>query len=67
LQIANAKDIMNTHLGKRVFLIGAIVAIIGLIRIFQKHGKRFFQEKTHYLKYIGVWVVTLVAVLVVFK
>ncbi|MCX6822574.1 MAG: hypothetical protein NTX91_01065 [candidate division SR1 bacterium] len=67
LKVGNAPDLMNAHLGTWIFGIGAVILAVGLIRLLQKHGKRFLQERSHYLRYIGIWLITLVAVLVVFK
>jgi len=67
LKVANAPDLMNAHLGTRILGIGLVIVVIWLIRLLQKHGKRFLQERSHYLRYIGVWLITLAAVLVVFK
>ena len=67
LKVANAPDLMNAHLGSRILGIGLVIVVIWLIRLLQKHGKRFLQERSHYLRYIGVWLLTLVVVLVVFK
>ena len=67
LQINNAKDIMNTHLGKRVFAIGVIIFIVALGKLLWQNYRKVREEKQHYVKYIGIWLIALLAVLVVFK
>lgn len=58
---------MSTGLGKWVFLIGAVIVVIALIRLLWKNYKHIREQKKIYLKYIGVRIITLLAVLVVFK
>jgi uncharacterized membrane protein YidH (DUF202 family) len=67
MQVNNAKDIMNTHFGKRIFLIGVIIALLALGKLLRKNFKSIREEKKIYLKYVGVWIAVLLGVLIVFK
>ena len=65
LKIANAPDMINPLAGKYLFLIGAIIVIIGIIQVLI-YKKRTADVK-RLAKYIGIWVVTIIGVLLVFK
>ncbi len=65
LGIGNAADMLNPVVGKYVVLIWLVVVIIGIIHMLIK--KQRTSDTKRLLKYIGIWVLTLVAVLLVFK
>lgn len=65
LQIANAPDMLNPVIGKYVVLLGWIIVIIGIIQIFMK--KQRTKDLQRLLKYIGIWALTIVGVVLLFK
>ena len=50
LKIANAPDMLNPVAGKYIMLVGAVVIIIGIIKMFMK--KQWTADVKRLLKYI---------------
>lgn len=69
LKIANAPDMMNPATGKYVMLIGLIIVILGIARMFM--NKNILQgnlsDKKRLFKYICIRLATLIVTLLVFK
>lgn len=65
LQIANAPDMLNPVVGKYIILIGLIVVILGVLQMFMK--KQRTKDAKRLLKYIGIWALSIVAVVLAFK
>lgn len=65
LQIANAPDMLNPVVGKYIVLIGLVVVILGVLQMFMK--KQRTKDIKRLLKYIGIWALTIVAVVLAFK
>ncbi len=65
MKIANAPDMMNPIAGKYIVMIGFIIVIIGIIQMLMK--KQRTKDVKRLLSYIGVWALTIVGVVLVFK
>ena len=69
LKIANAPDMMTPAAGKYIVLIGLVVVILGLARMFMNKNKSQgnLSDKKRLFKYILIRLVALVATMFVFK
>ncbi|MEI6118701.1 MAG: hypothetical protein WCP92_05770 [bacterium] len=69
LKIANAPDMMTPTAGKYVMLIGVVVIILGIVKLYMNKNKiqNFWAEKKRLFSYILIWLATLVATVLVFK
>lgn len=69
LKLANAPDMMTPAAGKYIVLIGALVVIVGIIRMIMKKNtaQGNLSDKKRLFTYILVWWATLVAMLMIFK
>lgn len=65
LKIANAPDMMNPVAGKYIMIIGAIIAIIGVVQMVMK--KQWTADTKKLVKYIGIRAVSIVGVVLAFK
>ena len=65
MKIANAPDMMNPIAGKYIVMIGLIIIMLGIIQMFIK--KQWTKDIKRLLSYIGVWALTIVGVVLVFK
>lgn len=69
LKIANAPDMMTPEVGKYVMLLGLIVVVLGVVKMFMSKNKvqSFWADKKRLFTYILIWLATLVATMLVFK
>lgn len=69
LKIANAPDMMTPAAGKYVVLIGALVVIVGVVKMLmnKKASQGSLSDKKRLFTYICIWLAALVATLLVFK
>jgi len=65
LKIANAPDMLNPVAGKYLVMIGALIVIGGIIQMVMK--KQRTKDSKRLLKYIGIWALTIVGVMLLFK
>lgn len=65
MKIANAPDMMNPVVGKYLMMIGAVIIIIGIVQMVMKKQRTANSKKL--LKYIGIWALTIVAMMLIFK
>jgi uncharacterized membrane protein len=56
---------LNPVVGKYIVVIGLLVVILGIVQMFMKKQRN--QDSKKLLKYIGVWALTIVGVVLLFK
>lgn len=68
IKILYSSEFINTNLGKYIFIIWLVITIVGVILLFtKKRTKAFWNKKTHYIKYMAIWIIALIWILLVFR